>query len=469
MLLCAAVSNCSFPDYAFQAGTTNGGAGSSGGAGTPSAGGAGAGGRAGSGGSGGSGLVAGLDGGVDAGAAGVGGSGNAGGSAGEAGSGGTPCVYPTPVSYPPHCFDHNLGDGETGVDCGGPECSPCWSTQSCAREADCLSSVCTNNVCVPELSSFLYLPFEASAQATTPKFRLNFRYDGARTYLDYLKIRYYFNRNGETEPLLDPSPQATMDPKDSVTDITPLVVTSVHRFPPGPGSASQLPTNSYLEIGFTEHLSIPTGTKFEITQQLSAGASSKKFDQLSHYSFRATSGTNEAITVHENERLLWGVAPPMQLLPACALTQAVNMNGPALTVSGESLAAEADESFTFNGGSTFANATAKPVPTTDANTTKLLTTARTLNTGDSAVWPVNDGKYWAYAWLTSTVASDSGTLHFGDTIADRFAGMANGTPSNARWALVGPYSVTVTGSTLTLTVEGTVHIAGLKLYEAAPP
>jgi len=467
-MLCAGVSNCGFPEYLFP-GPSFGGAGGVGVAGTPTNGGAGQGGSGGGAGNGGSGLVAGLDGGADAGAAGVGGSGNAGdGSAGDGGAG-TPCVYPTPVTYPGHCFDRTLNNGETGVDCGGVECSPCWSTQSCARESDCLSNLCMNNACVPLLSSFVYLPFEVTAQATAPKFRLNFRYDGMTTPLNSLKIRYYFKHNGETEPLLDPSPQVTMNPQDTVTDITALVVTSVHRFPAAPGNGSQLPTNSYLELGFSDDTSVPSGTKFEITEQLSAGATSKKFDQLSHYSFRSTTGSNEAIAVYVGDRLIWGVPPPIQLLPACALNEAVNLNGPALTVSGESLAAEADAAFAFNGGSTFANPTAKTVPSTDLDTTKLLTTGRTLSTGDSVVWPVKNGNYWAYAWLTSTVAMDNGSLHFGDTIADRFYGVVNGNPGAGRWALVGPYSVTVTGGSLTLTADGAVHIAGLKLYEAPAP
>jgi hypothetical protein len=86
-----------------------------------------------------------------------------------------------------------------------------------------------------------------------------------------------------------------------------------------------------------------------------------------------------------------------------------------------------------------------------------------LKTGESVAWSVPNGKYWAYAWLTSTANSDSGTLSFGSSAADGFSGTLNG---GARWGLLGPYRVDVTGSSLKLTVDGTVHLAGLKLYEA---
>ncbi len=56
------------------------------------------------------------------------------------------------------------------------------------------------------------------------------------------------------------------------------------------------------------------------------------------------------------------------------------------------LAAESDAQSTFNGGAPYANATAKPLPSTDPTTTSLLSTGRTLNTGDSVVWPVPNGK-----------------------------------------------------------------------------
>ena len=137
------------------------------------------------------------------------------------------------------------------------------------------------------------------------------------------------------------------------------------------------------------------------------------------------------------------------------------MNGPALMVGAESLVAESQAQIAFMGGTAFANAT-KVVPTTDAGTTSLLGTGRNLNTGDSAVWTVPNGKYWAYAWLTSTTNTDNGALMFNAASADRFYGTNGG---GARWALLGPYSVDVTSGSLTLSVDGAVHVAGTKLYQ----
>ena len=401
----------------------------------------------------------------DAGAAGTTGGTAGGGAAGEAGSGGEPCVYPEPVSYLQHCFNKAVGDGESGIDCGGNECAPCWSNQACAQASDCLSNQCASNKTCTALISLTYTPIELGAATPSPKFRLNITYSDATSMsLRDLTIRYYFNHNSVTEPVLGLASQATIDPGNMQMDISTKVLTSVHRFPPGPKDANSMVTDSYLEIGFNDSTTVTNGTKFVINQEFVAGNSDQLFDQNSHYSFSKTAGANQAVTVYRAGQRLWGVEPPLVPLPECAFALGANMNGPALTVSGESLLAEGDAQLTFSGGTPYTN-TAKVLPTTDTTTTTLLGTGRTLSTADSIAWSVPSGEYWAYAWLTSTVASDSGTLSFGATVADKFIGNTNG---GARWGLIGPYPVTVTGGSLRLSVDGNVHLAGLKLYEAEP-
>jgi hypothetical protein len=450
--LAAGFSNCTFPDYGFS--------------GTPA--GSGAGGVAGSGaggdtgGTGGSVAGGGSSGGGDAGAAGT--IGGAGGDAGDAGSGsgGEPCLFPTPVTYPAHCFDRSLGAGESGTDCG-LECAPCSSNLACTQPSDCLSEQCAaTNTCVP-LISFSYTPIDISAKTLKPKFRLNLTYlDTAPMSLRDLSIRYYYNHNDVTEPILGLDSQATIDPGNSQMDISNKVVTSVHRFPLGPDQ-SGLRSDSYLEIAFNDSTTVTTGTKFVITQDFAAGSSDQLFDQNSHYSFfrSTTAVSNTAIVVYRGAKKLWGVEPPMALFPDCAFALGANLNGPALTLDGELLAAESDAEFTFTGGAPYSS-TAKLQPVTDATSSSLLSTGRTLNSGDSAVWPVPNGRYWAYAWLTSTVSADNGTLMLGQSLADKFFGTVNS--GGARWALVGPYSVAVTEKSLTLSVSGSVHVAGVKLY-----
>jgi hypothetical protein len=309
-----------------------------------------------------------------------------------------------------------------------------------------------------------YTPIDTNALTRTPKFRLNITYlDSTVMSLRQLTIRYYYNHNDVTEPIIGLDSQATIDPGNMQVDISTKVLTSVHRFPPGPAAGNGSITDSYLEIAFNDSTTVTTGTKFVINQDFVGGSSDPLFDQNSHYSFTSVTGANPGIGVYRAGQRLWGVEPPMARFPECAFSSGLNIDGPALTVSGESLQAESEAELTFNGAAPYAS-TLKVLPATDATTSSLLATGRTLNTGESVAWSVPNGKYWAYAWLTSTVASDSGTLSFGTSVADRFFGSVSG---GARWGLLGPYSVTVTGHSLQFTVDGSVHLAGVKLYEAA--
>ena len=462
--LVVAPSSCGFPDYSFHApsagaaghGAIAGGGGSSGSLGGASVGGgaddAGAAGTTGGAGDAGSGI---------GGEAGV--AGGSGGSGGSGGLGGAACVYPTPVVFPAHCFNHTVGNGESGTDCGGADCAPCSGNQACTQASDCLSQQCASNkTCVP-LISLSYLPIDTNAQTPAPKFMLSLTYlDSAKMNLQDLTIRYYYTHADVTEPIIGLESQATIDPGNSQTDISQAVRTSVHRFPLGPAQ-NQVSSDSYFEIAFDKSMVMTTGTKIVITQYFIAGSADPPFDQNGHYSFvnSNTAIANEAITVHRAGQRLWGVPPPLAVFPSCAFAFGVNMNGPALVVGGAPLLAEGDAQLTFKGGAAYAN-TSKPLPITDTSTTSLLGTGRTLNTADSAVWPMPNGKYWAYAWLTSTV-SDTGTLKFGQRVADPFIGKTLG---GARWGLIGPYSVDVVDGSLTLAVAGSAHVAGVMLYAA---
>ncbi len=45
------------------------------------------------------------------------------------------------------CANETLDDGETDVDCGGPQCNPCLNTQSCLDAGDCASNFCNAGTC----------------------------------------------------------------------------------------------------------------------------------------------------------------------------------------------------------------------------------------------------------------------------------------------------------------------------------
>jgi hypothetical protein len=384
-VLAASVNNCSFPEYDFQP-TAAGAAGASG----STLGGANSGGSSGDAGA----LDAGRAGGTSP--QGGGGSGNGsagGGDAGAAGAAGADCVYPKPLNYLAHCFDRSLADGETGIDCGGTDCSPCAGTQACAGNGDCLSGKCTGGACVPVLS-LEYSVIVADAFVRSPKFVLNITYldPMQSTTLHDLSIRYYFNHQAVTEPVIGLDSQATIDPGNAQMDVSAKVQALVRRFPMGIASnANGTKTDSYLEIDFTSTATVANGTKLVITQDLVASSSDELFDQPSNYSFLNGSGANEAITVYREGKRVWGVEPPMVTFPDCAFAGGVNLNGEALTVDSEPISAEAEQQVTFDGGSAYANSAAKALPATDASTTTLLSTARTLSSSGSAAWAVPNG------------------------------------------------------------------------------
>jgi hypothetical protein len=452
LALLASVNNCGFPEYDFHAdgasgfGGANGGlsgGGSSADAGTSDA-------RAG----GGMSAQAGGD--------------TGGADGGSAGAAGAACEYPKPVVYPAHCFDHAQADGETGTDCGGGVCSACAGTQTCVSNEDCLSGKCgTSKTCT---AVFLaeYTSFVGDAFVRSPKFRLVLTYqDPDSTTLDLIRIRYYFNHNGVTEPVLGLNSQATVDLGNGQLNI-PLekIHAQVYRTVLGPAAPNNgRKTDSYVEVSFTSPTSVLKDTKLDITQDFWASSSDTLFDQNSHYSFFNGTTANEAVTVYRDGKRVWGIEPPWVEFPECAYAGGVNLNGGALTVSGEALQAASEAQLTFSGGGDYANAAADALPTSDAKTTKLLTTARTLSDAATANWAVPNGNYYAFAWLTSAANSDYGVLTMQDTPADKFVGLHNGTA--AAWGLLGPYTVTVTEQTLRLAVaSGFVHVAGLKLYRA---
>ncbi len=43
----------------------------------------------------------------------------------------------------------DVSNGETDTDCGGNNCAPCSTNQTCAKSADCLSNNCLNGICQP--------------------------------------------------------------------------------------------------------------------------------------------------------------------------------------------------------------------------------------------------------------------------------------------------------------------------------
>jgi hypothetical protein len=53
------------------------------------------------------------------------------------------CAQPAPT-----CSDGIKNEGETDVDCGGPNCPPCATGKACESGTDCVSGTCSGGICV---------------------------------------------------------------------------------------------------------------------------------------------------------------------------------------------------------------------------------------------------------------------------------------------------------------------------------
>lgn len=447
------VTNCTFPEYDFN---PAGGAGGAGEGGTVAGGGSGAG-TAASGGGAAGGTAAGNGG--DAGEA----------SAGEAGAGGTEpgCVTPTPAKHAMHCFNQQLDAGETAVDCGGDECPACSTAVGCLANSDCVTGVCSPSKTCKQILTLDYSPIDANAFTRGPKFNLTITYLDEADFipLKSISIRYYFAHNGVSEPVLSLESQATIDPGGALVDISDKMSSRIYRLPAGPADQRGRKTDSYVEMTFSANSSLSNGGKLAVTQNVVASSADTPFDQQTHYSFTNGGGQSyQAITVYVDGKLVWGIEPPLTVHPDCAFVTGVNFAGPALQVDGLPIAAGADERISFD-GNVFDEGEAKLVPAAEAATTQLVSSAFTFAT-DTVTWSVPNGKFWAYAWMTSADATDTGTLSIQDNPTDKFVGVQRG--SGAGWSLSGPYPIDVLDNTLTLSATGMVHVAGLKLYRVLP-
>src|SRR6185369_10277331 len=117
------------------------------------------------------------------------------------------------------------------------------------QASDCLSQQCASNKTCVALISLTYTPIDIAATTAAPKFTLNFNYLDAAVLppLSDFTIRYYYNHKNVSEPVAGLHGPATIDPGNAQVDISPAMLTSVHRFPLGPVDGKGLTTDSYLE------------------------------------------------------------------------------------------------------------------------------------------------------------------------------------------------------------------------------
>ena len=162
--------------------------------------------------------------------------------------------------------------------------------------------------------------------------------------------------------------------------------------------------------------------------------------------------------------LLWTVAPASK---AQTLTfyRAINLGGDALTIAGNSWEANTDTTphLTTN-GSVLCNFFQVLTPTTDAETTEMIQCSRQHWAHEMIMDSMPAGTYQVYIWTwlnwdDPAPATYTFSLQGAVTYPDYASGPAG------KWDRLGPFEVTVSDGTLTLTSSGgNANVSGLEVY-----
>ena len=375
--------------------------------------------------------------------------------AGESGDAGEPSgVDVGPCGerkYALHCFNHERDVDESDVDCGGSRCPGCAADEACSVDDDCSTSSCVSNVCA---RSFELTYRQDNPDPETSSFRLEafLKYLGDEPILlKDLVVRYYFSRNGVTEPII---PSGSSSESPSGADISTATTWRIVRQPRGNG----ITNDAYLEIGFTGTMGkiVNPGSIVDIIAQATSGENDALFSQGTHYSFDPDTSEHETkkISVHYQGRRVWGNGPPVDDPPSC-LYQGVNLDGPAVTIDGAAwlgspaslLARYMDSSIELK-------------PSTDMGREEMLRFGFLFD-DDQFSYPVENGDYALTVYVWAAGGSELGRLTVQGEERDAFRcfSFAGGGP----WAPLGPYRITIDDGQLALGATGVLRAGGFEL------
>ena len=398
-------------------------------------------------------------GGVGGGVSGSAGGAGLGGSAGNATSCSAQAGSPAESLGPAHCSNGSKDQDETGIDCGGSSCHPCFHNESCNSDADCISGACSSSKSCVQL-----IELETKAViATRSTFTIQFqaRIDYLETTLFPLKdisLRYYFARGDAIEPVVPYATQALLNG----TSIDAETDWELGRVIADPSALA----DTYMEITFpSSKKMLLQNDELVLTQSIqSAVVSGHQFDQLTHYSFQSDQSfqPNEHVTAYRKGVLMWG-PPPAYTLPAQCFYAAVSFAGSAfVSGSGLSFVAGSDSRVHFSGTtSQFATA---PYPSPAAELVPMLESADNLDTAH-VTFALPNGNYWVYPYVVSEDGDNQADLFIqGKTVSTILAGDLSGGPA---WARLGPFPVTVsTGALDFSSPDGPLRLAGVEVYQA---
>ncbi|RYZ01901.1 MAG: hypothetical protein EOO73_33935 [Myxococcales bacterium] len=345
---------------------------------------------------------------------------------------------------PSHCYDGEATGDETAVDCGG-SCQGCTNAR-CESDADCLSGPCVAGgpdakTCSAALV-LSYTPQEGASSVATASWSITLTNQDARAYsFKDLKLRYYFERSGVTEPLSTGGTQSTVQLGSGESRAVAGTWTIVRE-----EGGAEPAYDAYVEVGFTEGGQLFPGDRLELHQQLTSGDPGRShFDQRANYSFLPEPGPSLRITVFEKDRLVWGLAPRPNHPRAC-FARAVNVNGPALTVSGNDWQSAAQARVTTS-GSGVNQGTTTLSPAVAGALAKALETSTRLQDGQELALPAQNDTYLVYLYAISPTGGEASPSYFtlqGEEppSSGGFLGQAVGAAQ--AWAKLGPYRVDAT-------------------------
>jgi hypothetical protein len=375
--------------------------------------------------------------------------------AGDSGDAGGPNVVDVGPcgqrQYALHCFNHERDDDESDVDCGGSRCPGCAADEACTAASDCSIGSCVGSACSRELE-LSYRQDNPDPEASSFRLEVFLKYLGDEPILlKDLAVRYYFSRNGVSEPII-PGGSASLSPNDA--DISSSTTWRVVRQPRGNGISN----DAYLEIGFTSTMGkiVSRGAVIDIMAQATSGDSQTLFTQQTHHSFDPDTDEHETkkISVHYKGQRVWGNGPPVDDPPSC-LYQGVNLDGPTVAIDGAQWLGSPASLL-----ARYMDTNIELKPSTDIGREEMLRFGFHFN-DDQFSYPVENGDYALTVYVWAAGGSQLGRLKVQGEERDAFRcfSFEGGGP----WAPLGPYRISIGDGQLTLGAAGSLRAGGFEL------
>jgi hypothetical protein len=369
--------------------------------------------------------------------------------------------------YPDHCYDQEQGGDELAPDCGG-SCQPCV-LEACVEPDDCLSGICATGsnggVCQSPLV-LLHEAYELNNSVSSTAWSMTLRNvdeGGGRTYLlRNLRLRYYFDRNGVTEPILLSATQANLYLAGGQSLELKGTSWSIVRVE----DARDAAYNAYVEVSFDDSGRLFPGDEIELYEQMLTGdPSTSNFEQRANYSFTdQPAGPWQHVTVIYREELAWGLEPRPSNPRAC-FAKGVNLNGPALSVDGNAWLSASQAGVMGNG--TGISQGGKLSPAVSGETAAMLATGYRLQAGDAFSVSAENGQYLLYLYAVSptTHVMTSQLTVDGKSFVNSSKFRSQESTAGLSWARLGPYRLSVTTGKITVAVtSGSIDFAGFELW-----